>query len=1184
TVESDTIDHSGVFGCHENHHVVWTETWGEMETYYADVRADQDIYIKFIGHEAKTASVAIDSSWGVDLTGTIGNTQVYKNETTGVVTEKGIIKINTLLDSIEQKSGSLYGSAIELTANQGIKDVNIVAGDDVALLILNISTDYAYDANITVNNVVGAKGNLLLATSDSGQLGSKAWKTLTITNNSTQGDIISNANSINAKRVNLTTNNGSIYGIDGGGQKTAFLVNVGQTPSDGDSLSASLNASAYGNINIKQSNGDLRLGRVYSKTGDVTLEATNGSIVDALPTETSNKGTVEERIARWKSLGMIGGDGSNTTLLDIKNRLIQSANENKDLNLAAYEQYDVNALLYTVSESIINPDGNSLTKTSSKDPNVIGHNITLIAGKSVGYDSGDTERITLTGILKKNSSGGYVNENALPQLQLLSNADITNVSVTTDASGNTVAVVQDKQTVGVQQITSLANPENGELTVTANGSDNKGHILLEGREEVGNDSFIGIDNKGKYQDLYVNSISSTKGEVNLTSLGNINAASSDVVNIQGKSLYITAVGALGTANNKLTTDIFGTSKTADGLSAVAGGNIYLNQTSDNNLILRNISSSDKAEQGVIYIGANKNILMGTNSTSEDYYLRADGVELTIEARGGSIGEAVSDNAGVSHTDNDGVRIKNVEEADTVSKVVLKAKDNVYVKGVTSSSTGVAAQGALNLEVDPVVGATLQNIGIVVDGNLHLLDALNSSSSASVYTTVDLLLNNNIEEINSKDIYLGSAGDVTVAGTRQINGTNSVTVQAGNDVWLKTGYLASNIVNVKADTGKIEESKGFVLYAPTVNATANGNILLDSHVNQLQQVNVANTSGSIAVGSGNITDAALNIAITTPDSVVGGDLTVHNYKVGNANNIILADKLKATGSISIINEEANVTVGSAGDISAKNITLQAENNNVIVAGGKLTATEKALLDGVNVTVSGGTVQAAEAELTADAGVSMSGGSITADTAFLVAGANISMTSGSILADSASLTAGTDVALSSGTITAATTVLTATGGAITESDGFRLDAAMVKAKAAGAIGLASKSNQLVDVLVANTDGDVTIYNGNTTDKNLNIAILSEGTEVGKVNGSLSVQNYNNNNGLANKIVLNKQLTATGNISLINDEADIMLSEDSALSAQNITLQADNNAVVVDGGALTASSGNPEAGVVTLDGHVV
>ena len=1200
TVESDTVYHSGVFGCHEHHKVVWTESTGTLETYHASVKADQPIYIKFIGHNpdaissenSQIAAININSSMGVDITGSVGNTQVYKNEATGAVTEKGIIKINTLLGSIEQKSGSLYGAGIELLANQGIKGINIVAGDNIALALLNFSNDYTHNADVTVNSAVGAKGNLALATVDSGGTGGYAWKNLDITNNSYQGDICkTSSNTVSAGRINLTTLNGSIYGSEG--KDSAFVVNVAQDQfSDENSLSASLNASAYGDINIKQANGDLRLGRVYSKTGDVTLEA-SGSLVDALPTEVNNKGTAAERIARWKQLGMVGGDGSNATLLAIKNRLVQSANAKNNGASYSYEQYDENALLYTVAESIVNPNGSNLTKTSSKDPNVIGHNITLTAGNSIGYNSGTADNITLTGILKKNTNGEYINSEALSQLQKLAGADVTNVSITTDDDGKTVAVVQNKQAVGVQQITSLAKPENGQLTVTAKGNDSKGYILLEGRQEVGNDSFIGSDNVGDFVDLYVNSINSDKGEVNLTSLGSIynNADASSTVNIKGKSLYITAVGALGTSNKLLTTDVFGTSKTTDGLSAVAGGNIYLNQISDNNLILRNISSSKPAssttsEGGAageatnkreIYLGANKSILMGTNGTAEDYYLRADGLELTLEAREGSIGEAVyesgtSGSSELSHTANNGVRVENVAESDTASKVLLKAKQDIYVTGITNAVNGQTPGGVLNLEVAPAAaGVTQENIGIVVDGSLNLLEEVQSSNTASVYTTTDLLLNNQLETISSSNVYVGSAGDVTINGAKKIQGTDSVTVAAGQDVLLNVGHLVSDVIDLQASQGVITEASTFILQAPTLNANAKGNILMDSHVNQLQQVNVTNTSGSIAVGNGNITDAALSIAINNNASnpVVGGDLTVHNYNNdnGKANNIVLANVLTANGDITIINEEADVTVGAGGAITAKNITLQADNNAVLVSGGSINATSTET-DAGNITLKGKSVQ-------------VSGGSITANAALINAGTGISIDGGSISVGTANLTAGTDISMTSGSITADNATLTATNGAILESDGFVLDTAALSASAHGSISLASKDNQLAAVQLSNTAGDVTVYNENADAVDLNISILNEGSQI---KGNLLVHNFKENNGAANSIVLNKQLTATGDISLINDEADINVAADAALAAQNITLQANNNAVVVSGGSLTAASDAADAGVVTLQGKDV
>ena len=198
--------------------------------------------------------------------------------------------------------------------------------------------------------------------------------------------------------------------------------------------------------------------------------------------------------------------------------------------------------------------------------------------------------------------------------------------------------------------------------------------------------------------------------------------------------------------------------------------------------------------------------------------------------------------------------------------------------------------------------------------------------------------------------------------------------------------------------------------------------------------------------------------TTPDSIVDGNLIVHNYAAGEQNKIVLADKLKATGNISIINEEANVGVGANADISAKNILLKAINHNVIMNGGKLTATEKVTFDGVDVIVSGGNIKAATAELTAADDISLNNGTIKAATASL----NAQGTS-----DNEN-----------------------NGSAITEGNSFVLDVDDLQARAKNAISLTSQSNQLENVYMANTSGDVTVYNAHNGNIPLKIAVLNEG----------------------------------------------------------------------------------------------
>ena len=84
-------------------------------------------------------------------------------------------------------------------------------------------------------------------------------------------------------------------------------------------------------------------------------------------------------------------------------------------------------------------------------------------------------------------------------------------------------------------------------------------------------------------------------------------------------------------------------------------------------------------------------------------------------------------------------------------------------------------------------------------------------------------------------------------------------------------------------------------------------------------------------------------------------------------------------------------------------------------------------------------------------------------------------------------------------------------------------------------------------------------------MQIGQLNEGA---KVNGSLTIHNFDEANGAANAIVLNKELAATGNISLINDEADVTGGEGASIEAHNISLQADMIAIAVIGGTIAAS----------------
>lgn len=1173
TKESEERYTSGFFGCHTHYVVTWTESQGQSETYYASLKANESFDIVFVGNNDSKINITSDKN-DIELTGNIGNTQLYKNDPQYMYqnVEKGTVNITASDGSIIRTGGSIYAQNVNLVASENIKNVNVTAGDFVNLQAVNLggSGRYKYDIDVAVESAHGAAGTVRLGSMGAATLavndGVVSYPSLTNSTGhvgsvsiSAEGDITQKDGSVavSADRINLNSEYGSIYGSGGFGLR----VYAGQTATSSDTLSASLNATAQGNITLTQLNGDMRLGRVYSEAGDVTLTVNNGSVVDALPYEDDSRGDLQALQERWQSIGIIAG---NDALKDIKSEhttqyLKTIYGENAEA--FTYSFWNAEKLLYALQNSIINPTSDSLATTLAKDPNVIGKNITINAANgTVGSLSGNSTTIDFTtGV-------------TLAKLQALQKANPANVTCVKDASGKVLsATITDMQSVGVQQtlqtsIDASGNKQTsmGNIVINSGSSNAVGSIYLEGREQDAEASAVPNVTK----DLQLQNINAVDGKVYLSSLGSIyNGLDNGGTVVNGKNLYVTAVGSIGDANLFLTTVLNGTADN-EGLSAIARDGVYINQTGNNALRLIDVSSGDD-----IYLTSATSIVMGNvGGVNAVNYIRSEkGGDIVLEARNGSIGAPVyeSDSTTIKHDENNGVRIFNAELTDaseestttsTPVNVTLRATEDIYVEGITDKVLQNSSEpgGYLNLKAEGCNGTTLDNVGIVVNGQLNLLDEVNSSGTASIYTTTDLTLDNNSKTISSKAVYLGSLGKVVVDGTNAINGTNSVTVHAGENVQLKAGTLSSGAINLYSYNGDIEEASGFMLIAPVVNAIAAGNILLDNYSNnqnnQLKQVNVSNTSGNIIVGSSNMDTGDLEIAITTPDSIVDGNLIVHNYAAGEQNKIVLADKLKATGNISIINEEANVGIGANANISAKNIALQATNHNVVVAGGQLTATEKVRLDGVDVIVSGGNIEAPTAELTAADDISLNNGTIKAATASL----NAQGTS-----DNEN-----------------------NGSAITEGNSFVLDVDDLQARAKNAISLTSQSNQLENVYVANTSGDVTVYNAHNGNIPLKIAVLNEGAEGAQINGSLLVHNYDDDGNLTNDIELDKQLKATGNITIINDETDIEVKAGAVLTAQNITLQATNAPykVVISGGTLTATSSAADAGVVTLQGNAV
>lgn len=617
TIESERYYSTGLFGCHKHHEVTWKEETGSTDTYFASAKADYPIEVKFLGQKAEKSVVKVHNVMGgIEMSGSIGNTQLYEGtDAAGNITHntKGTVWINSGRiiggDPVKQSGGALYGRIISVAGTGNLENINIAAGDDVYLKLKSWS-QAGGAVTVNVSNLAGAKGRLHLD-ANSGELSESGyrWKLLDITNSSSNGDIIyAGYNAIEADRINLTAANGSIYG-DGG---SALKIKAGQNAAGDDSLSASLNVKAKGDINIEQVEGNLRLGRVYSSTGDVTLKSA-GSIIDALPEEAAAKGSEESRLQRWKNIGLI--EGGNSRLQEIKSRL------NQEKGLGSYAAWDKTALLYAISESILQKTAASLDQTSKKDPNVIGRNITLTANGSIGQ-RGETKEITLTGILAKNADGSYKNANALNDLKTLGQADVTNVTLRKDADGKQIAVIDETQTLGIQQTTSNGQ---GKINIQAAAKGGQGDIFLQGREEVSIEkSFAGRASK----DLNIETIMTGNGRATVTSLGSINklAAELEAVNIQAQSLYLTAINGVG-STGALNVSLYGQDEANDGLSVISGGAVAINQLGDKQLVLQHLSTGKDAGSYLKILADNDIVLHGDAPDSK---------RITLQSRGGSI--------------------------------------------------------------------------------------------------------------------------------------------------------------------------------------------------------------------------------------------------------------------------------------------------------------------------------------------------------------------------------------------------------------------------------------------------------------------------------------------------------------------------------------------------------------------
>ena len=1111
---------TGFLGWFKWEKYTWTKVTGTSQQYVASVKADKPIEIGFFGNADGNSNININAAGNINLTNTIGSA----SSGTG-----SVIDITSTGGALNQKGGSLVGDNINLQAAAGINDVNITSmGDTVQLNAVNSGSG---DVTIDVSAAYGTKGNVVINQLFAGSADAqKGNVSLTAAGNITQSGT---GVSVSGNRIDLTSENGAI-----GTDEQAIVVNGGQSIVDGtDSLSASVNAQAKDDINLTQAQGDMRIGRVYSDNGDVTITVTNGSLIDALPDgETIDRGSTDALIQKWKDLGLIDGDGKYTESQEqdvaeyeaaVRNEFEQyemlkgyyedGEQHSNDAGYAAYEKlaetyggyesadaylagdaaqthigelrkegagWSEDQLLYAISDAIINQESGA-TDTIVKDPNLKGHNITLNVSGDVGRNSDDTTEIKLDSIASN-----------IDGLKQLANANAGSVTWN-EAEG--VAIINEKTPLGVQ-LTGTG----GSLNVQAGGN-----VYLAGRTE-GDGEVTNV--------LNVDSIKG--GNIRLQGKDGIYNVHADLneAAITGNNLLMQGGdGSIGTADKAMTIDVSGP------VQMTAGDNIYVNQVGDDALQIYSMGAGQD-----IVLAAKTDIVSANTPVSSDEeddedggtvlasgYIRSDGGSISLTA-GGAIG-----------TEGQGLRI-----LDNGAVVNAAAQGDIYVAGVSGTgSTGTLAIGKIN----------------------------SAGVAASITAETDIAF----------------AAD------------SLVSVQNG------TGTLTLTAEQGSVTQGEGEEGSG--IYAGTVDVSSKGSQLLENAQNRVTNFVVRgleednSLTGNVHLVSGAET-VHINFSADEEKglTVNDGSITVHHN--GSADG-----ELRVTGSATTKNASSDdsiktdIVMSSLGSLtsdgaldSAGNVCMDAAGNitqkNSVTAVGEAMFTSDAGSISLTGTTTAGRVEATT-ESEADEGTITFSGDVTANTGDITVDSN----GGAITIGSSAVSEKSYIDLSSET------------GAITVTGSAKAGGDVTAETKDGSITFGQESTKTGSVtsatgnVTAKTDsGNISVYGTADADKDILFESSVSGTI--RVDGtSTAGQHFTAETG-SGDIALNGSVKAMdGDVTATSKKGSISTSED-VFAGQNVTVETVSGLIDLGGkvtakaGAITATTtGNTSgtSGSITLKG---
>lgn len=1132
---------TGFLGCHKwtSYTITRDTTSKRMVTY--TVKADKDVSVGFL-----------QGSNTVDIT---SNRSIHLGNS--ITAQGGTISLNA--------GGEIRAESAGASLN-GADTINLTATGDIGSSIRPIALKGgsgelqlgATAANIHIDGTnLGAGRNV----SSDGLL---AGSTLSV---AVRGDL--QAAKAQGKDVTLSS-------VEGG----VKVKDLRQLEAAG---THAVNISALNDVEVTASTGDLGLGLIESKLGDVVLTVQNGSVYDASGAADASDVSDEKRLEAWKRAGLINADGSSTgdTLwqADVeaeKNRITQAyarMESYKDFKekggeLTAAQQQDYtdlqaiygefasaeaavsameqdetsslgkliasgenygwteNDLLYSIADTIINSDGSSTT--TARATNVRGKNVEINAANagSVG-EVGET----VTGRLSDEDE-----TKRLALLKALSRADIGDFS---SKDGEVSVTLKIPVTIEAS----------GNLTVNA-----RDNIFLEAPEGSG---------------LAVKEIVSKTGDVRVTSRGGILAAEGSGL-VSGNTVTLRGgTGGIGAADAYLKIH----SDPAKWAAVNAGGDIFI-EAVDANGALGDMTLYSLAGDQDVSLKANNLYAYSGDKLGDDYDDFAElgyiqGQTLNFEVLGDFGTEDTALRVGTASTVNFSESVGNVR-LHGMSESGELAINGINALGVVDiDSEGGLKVGAVkgdSVELDAVKQITLT-------GNLESTGEDKDLAVTSKEAGIELADNSTVRskggvKLDAKAGELKFTGGVVdAAGDASLLG-KSVTATRGN-------LSAGGRIEVGATGGGIN--------AAGLQTQAGAGTLITA------------VGGGIALSGGSSIEAADDVKISSEETLDLANATVKST----------AGKVELDGLAGVVAQEATLLAAEAVTVTAKenvevsNSTVKADSLAItaaknltgtglkgkITGAAALTAGENLVLDSAD--LSGGTVSAVAAQ-----GLSALGAAINATEGTLTLtaeAADIDASSATLTAeDEVKLAAQNSITATDASVTAASLTMTAVKGKL---DGSRLTATVADQASivAGDSVTLDNTDLTVGALLATaTSGDLSVKDAEINATKGEITLTAEASDIdasgvnlaavgaAKLTAGQDLKLAPSGDAVAR--VTAKSLSATAGGALDASRLEVKVEEASAFRSHGLLTITDAN---VSGGSLRAEG---DAGVegsrITVD----